>query len=165
MAVKYRIYQLKNSTEGNAYNGKWYARAVVDEVTDTQALAELIQRNCSVKRSDVMAVLTELSEVLKDELLAGNRIKIDGIGSFKAGFTSKPADTRAEWTPQTNITGTHIVFQPESVVTIAGGHRTRSVAALQGLEFTELRGYDDGKDDSGTGSGGEEEGGGGAPLG
>ena len=141
MAIKYRLYQ---STQEGPTNGKWYARAVVDEVVETDDLAELIQRNCSVKRSDVKAVLTELSEVMRDQLLAGNRVKIEGLGSFKVGFTSKPAATRAEWVPTTHVSGTHINFQPETIDTYSAGKRTRSAAALQGIEFTELRGYDDG---------------------
>lgn len=154
MAIKYRLYQ--SNQEGTTY-GKWYARAVVDEVVDTDDLAELIQRNCSVKRSDVKAVLTELSEVMSDQLLAGNRVKIEGLGSFKVGFSSKPADTRAEWVPTTHVNGTHINFQPETIDTYSAGKRTRSAAALQGIEFTELRGYDDGSSDASGSEGGDEE--------
>ena len=148
MAVKYRLYQ--DNREKSPQKGKWYAMSVVNEVVDTEILAEIIQRNSSMKRSDVLAVLTELSEVTRDQLLAGNRVKIDGLGSFKVGFSSKPAATRAEWVPTTHITATRINFQPETIDTYSGGKRTRSAAALQGIEFTELRGYDDG---SSTGGG------------
>lgn len=152
MAVKYRLYQ---SAQEGATFGKWYAKAVVDEVVETDALSEIIQRNSSMKRSDVLAVLSELSEVMRDQLQAGNRVRIEGLGSFKVGFSSKPADTREEWSPTTHISGTHINFQPETVDIISGGRRTRTAAALQGIEFTELRGYDDGK----TTGGEEDEGG------
>ena len=165
MAVKYRTYQdnRKNSTQ----QGKWYGQAVVDEVVDTEKLAEIIQRNSSMKRSDVKAVLTELSEVVRDQLLAGNRVVIDGFGSFKVGFSSKPADTREDWTPQNNITSTRINFQPESTNVISGGRRTRSIVALQGIQFTELRGYDDGSESTSgsTGTGdGDDSGQSGSPL-
>lgn len=159
MAVKYRLYQ--DNREKSPQKGKWYAKAVVDEVVDTSQLAELIQRNSSMKRSDVVAVLTELSEVLRDQLLAGNRVKIDGLGSFKVGFSSRPADKREDWVPTTHISSTRINFQPETMDTYSGGKRTRSASALQGIEFVELRGYDDGKASVSPG-GGEEEGGGGS---
>lgn len=164
MAIKYRLYQ--DNREKSPQKGKWYAKAVPDEVVDTDQLAELIQRNSSMKRSDVLAVLTELSEVLRDQLLTGNRVKINGMGSFKVGFSSKPADTRAEWVPTTHVTSTRINFQPETMDTYSGGKRTRSAAALQGIEFTELRGYDDGKEGgTSTGGGTTEPGGGEDPLG
>lgn len=151
MAIKYRLYQ--DNREKSAQKGKWYAMAVVNEVVDTDQLAELIQRNSSMKRSDVMGVLTELSEVLRDQLLAGNRVKIDGLGSFKVGSSSRPADTRAEWVPSTHVTSTRINFQPETTFTYSGGKRTRSATALQGIEFTELRGYDDGSNEGGNQAG------------
>jgi hypothetical protein len=36
------------------------------QTTDLSALAERIQRNCTAKKSDVLAVLTELVEVMQD---------------------------------------------------------------------------------------------------
>lgn len=139
MAISYKLYQ--ENKKSSKYYKKWYARAVVDEVVGTGSLAELIQRNCSVKRSDVMAVLIELSEVMRDQLLAGNRVKIDGIGSFKASFSSLPADTPAGWSAATHVTGTRIIFIPERLRTRASGKYTRTAKALQGIEFKELRKY------------------------
>ncbi len=161
MAIKYRMYQ--DNREDSAQRGKWYAKAVPDELVETDQLAEMIQRNSSMKRSDVLAVLTELSEVLRDQLLAGNRVKINGIGSFKVGFTSKPAETREEWSAATHVSGTRVNFLPETVDIVSGGRRTRVPAALLGLEYQELRGYDDGKDESASAGEGEGPDDGGSP--
>ena len=60
MAVFYRLHQ--DQSTGTKRSGKWYARAVPTAVIGTRQLAEIIQRNCTVKRSDVMAVLIELGE-------------------------------------------------------------------------------------------------------
>ena len=89
------MYQDKRRT--SAFSGKWYARTVVSNVVSTEQIAEKIQRNCSMKKSDVTAVLQELSEVFREELLDGNRVIIDGIGSFKVGMSSGPADSSADW--------------------------------------------------------------------
>ena len=58
MAVFYRLHQ--DQSTGTKRSGKWYARAVPTACIGTRQLAEIIQRNCTVKKSDVMAVL-ELS--------------------------------------------------------------------------------------------------------
>lgn len=139
MAISYKLYQDKRQT--SKYYNKWYAKAVSDELVELEQLAELIQRNCSVKRSDVNAVLTELSEVMRDQLLAGNRVKINGIGSFKVGFSSSPANSPEDWSPATNVKSTRINFSPETIDIISGGRRTRSAKALQGITFKELRKY------------------------
>ena len=66
MVLKYKLYQVKNKTASGT--GKWGARAVMTGKADLATLSERIQRNCTVKRSDVLAVLTELVEVMRDEL-------------------------------------------------------------------------------------------------
>ena len=58
MSVLYRLHQ--DQSVGTKRSGKWYARMVPIGMIDTRGLAEIIQRNCTVKRSDVMAVLEEL---------------------------------------------------------------------------------------------------------
>ena len=62
--VRYKLYQdnRKNSTT----RGQWYGRAAVMGVTNLEALSDRIQRNCTAKRSDVQAVLTELVEAMTE---------------------------------------------------------------------------------------------------
>ena len=80
MSVFYRLYKNTNS-KSRAYN-KWYAKAVVTNVVTTAKLAEIMQRNCTVKASDIRAVLTELVETMRDQLQDSKRVKLDGLGSF-----------------------------------------------------------------------------------
>lgn len=93
--------------------GKWYARAVHHSEMSTDELAQVIQRNASVKRADVLAVLAELSEVMSDAIQSGRIVVLDGIGRFKAGIATKPASTAKTFTAAMNIVGARINFQPE----------------------------------------------------
>ena len=49
MSVFYRLHQ--DQSTGTKRSGKWYARAVPTAVISTRQLAEIVQRNCTVKRS------------------------------------------------------------------------------------------------------------------
>ena len=64
MAVNYKVYQNKRKGE---FKDKFYARATHGETVTIKQLAEKMQANCTVKKSDIIAVLTELSEVMKDD--------------------------------------------------------------------------------------------------
>ena len=87
MAQKY-IKTQNNNSYSNAY-GKYYAMAVYDNnFIGTEELADFIQRQASVKKSDIKAVLQELGEALKHFFELGQKIKLDGIGIFKVGFSS-----------------------------------------------------------------------------
>ncbi len=139
MSVKYKLYQDTRKTSPN--QGKWYARATVSNVATMQSMAEKIERATTVTRSDILAVLSGLSDVMRDELLAGSRVVMDGIGSFKVGMKTRPADTLEEWTPARHLKGYRIIFRPETIDNVSNGVRTRSAKALQGIKFEEMGRY------------------------
>ena len=125
----------QDQSTGTKRSGKWYARAVPMAVIGTRQLAEIIQRNCTVKKADVMAVLEELVEVMKDQMQDSKRVKLDGFGSFKIGIESKGAQTAAKYSVAEHVTGLHVVFMPERT-TDSGGNRSKQF--LQGCKVEEL---------------------------
>ena len=79
MAVNYKLYQCNRDCE---QKGLWYARASYNGTINTSQLADIMQANSTVKRSDIMAVLTELVEVMNYQLGNSMKVKLDGFGSF-----------------------------------------------------------------------------------
>lgn len=138
MSVKYKLYREKRENSKNF--GKYYARATMTDVCSLREISERIQRNCSMKASDVNAVLTELVEVMRDELLASHRVKIDGFGSFKVGLHTTPAESVAKFDAKKNIVGARVNFLP-AVTTTAGSGRVKNL--LSGLQIREYSAYDD----------------------
>lgn len=128
MALNYKIYQ---SNANNLTKGKFYARASHKETVGIKELAAVMQDNCTVKHSDIVAVLSELSEVMKQELQRGNRVRIDGLGIFKVNIRSKGAKTAQEFSAAENILGTRINFRPESFVNTNGSHITNMLSGLK----------------------------------
>ena len=133
MSVFYRLHQ--DQSVGTKRSGKWYARAVPMATIDTRKLAEIIQRNCTVKKSDVMAVIEELVEVMKDQMQDSKRVKLDGFGSFKIGINCKGARSAKAFTVNDNIEGLHVVFTPERTHDQAGN---KVKQFLQGVKVEEL---------------------------
>lgn len=129
----YRIHQNNNSKVGK--QGKFYARAVALQTIDTDKLATIMQRNCTVKRSDIKAVIEELVETMSDQLAAGSRVKLNGFGSFKLALQSRPADTAAKFTVKDNIRGIRCLFTPEAKTDASG---TRSKTFISGVHVEEL---------------------------
>lgn len=108
--VKYKLMQ--NGDEDSKYFGQYYAKAVMTGEIGLNEIAERVQRNCSAKKSDVLAVLTELVEVMKDELQNSHKVRIDGLGTFKVGIKGTYAKTAAAFNPAKNISGYKINFRP-----------------------------------------------------
>lgn len=131
--IYYKLY--KANSKNASINGKYYARVALTGVTNLSALADRIQRNCTAKRSDVLAVLTELVEVMQDELQSGRRVKLDSFGSFKIGLRSTGAESAKKFTVTDNVKSLHVVFQPETHYDRA--NKTRTKTFLTGAKLAE----------------------------
>ena len=92
---------------------KYFARARKSGKVGMTEIAEEIQRNCSAKCSDVTLVLTELMDVIRDHLLNGEEVTIDGLGSFRVGVTSDSVANPADFKPS-NIHGVHLKFREDA---------------------------------------------------
>jgi len=111
--LNYRTYQNKNS-ENNGY-GKWYARAVIRESIGIEEIATKMQDNCTVKRADILAVLSELGPTMRDLLQDSKRVVIPYMGAFKLGLKTEGTDTEEEFTAK-NVKGIKVLFQPTTRV-------------------------------------------------
>ena len=111
MALKYRL-KVNNNDKQNTY-GMFYARAVVDETVGIEYLAEKIEENVSVKRADVLAVLSELSVVLKEALQESKRVVIPYLGAFKLSLRSAAAADKESFNVREHIKGINVHFLAE----------------------------------------------------
>lgn len=145
----YKLYQ--NKRLNSSTKDKWYARAIHTQIVETDALADRIQRNCTVKRSDVLAVLSELVEVMQDELQQSHVVKLNGFGLFKIGLQSKPADTAAKFNVSEHVVNYRVNFCPE--MRGGGKGRKRNRKFLDNVRVTEApKNAVDTKKPSGTSS-------------
>ena len=103
------IKSKNNNMRSNAF-GKYFAKAVYDKAfIGTKQLAEFIQTQASVKRSDIIAVLDELGSAMKHFFELGQKVQLDGIGIFKVGFSSIGVE-KAEDCGAQNITTRRVLF-------------------------------------------------------
>jgi predicted histone-like DNA-binding protein len=118
MSQKFKKLQNRND-DSTAY-GKWFATAVYDQhFIETEELAEFIQTQASVKKSDIKAVLDELGSAMKHFFELGQKVKLDGIGIFKVGFSSIGTVEKDDCGAAT-ITTRRVLFQPESQRIVVG---------------------------------------------
>ena len=118
MSQKFK--KLQNQNDDSAAFGKWFATAVYDQhFITTEELAEFIQTQASVKKSDIKAVLDELGGALKHFFELGQKVKLDGIGIFKVGFSSIGTNKKEDCGAQ-NITTRRVLFQPETERVVVG---------------------------------------------
>ena len=129
MAQKFK--KLQNTNDDSTAYGKWFATAVYDQhFIETEELAEFIQTQASVKKSDIKAVLDERGGALKHVFELGQKVKLDGIGIFKVGFSSIGTVEKDDCGAQ-NITTRRVLFQPETVRVVVGQQKNKNNKIVQ----------------------------------
>ena len=102
--------KLRNSSRD--YDGLWFPKALHPITVTTKDLLKEIPRNCSLKRSDLLAALTELSEFLLRHLRQGEIVDIDGIGRFKLEVKGQGVLSPEDFDERTDISGYVCHFIP-----------------------------------------------------
>ena len=129
MSQKFIKSQNKNS-HSLAYR-KYFTKAVYDNsFIETEQLAEFIQTQASVKKSDIKAVLDELGGAMKHFFEMGQKIRLDGIGIFKVGFSSIGV-VKLEDCGAANITTRRVLFQPETTRVVVGQQKRSNGSVKQ----------------------------------
>lgn len=137
MAVFYRIYQNQNKKNTGSY-GKWYGRAVYNGELTTNEIAERVQAKCALHKSDVIGCIEALLDEIKLGLQNSEVVKLDGLGSFKIGMSTRPADERDEFSVTGNIKSSRVIFTPERKRDSATKVYTRALTT--GIRFKEWGG-------------------------
>mgnify|MGYP002515555886 CR=1 FL=1 len=95
--------------------GLWYGKAYIRGTLTFDQIAQQIQNNCSMKKSDVIAYLTELIEVMQQKLTQGYKVQLGDIGYFSVGLTSLGALSEKKWNAKEYLKSMHVVFKTVNV--------------------------------------------------
>ena len=107
-----------------------------DGTVTTDDLADIMQDNCTVKRSDILAVISELVEAMTTQLQNSMKVKIDHFGTFKLGISTSPADTAKDFSASSNIKDIHVLFLPEVKIDAKGNRMQTFISGAKVQEAT-----------------------------
>ena len=120
MAIRYKLVQ--NKIGGHDSFGKFYARTVKTGDVDMKELERIIESNCSMKRSDVRAVLTELVDTIKDKLQQGYTVDLDELGRLSLGVKSEGVYRTSDFSARKHIKAVTVNYRPASHRRTKGDH-------------------------------------------
>ena len=122
--------------------GKYYAKAVYNQKhISTRQLADFIQTQASVKRSDCIAVLDELGSALRHFIGLGEKVRIENVGIFKCGLRNKRGGFEDPEKLTASTLTPKILFSPEYTTSTQNGTTRASVAMLEDISFEEATDY------------------------
>jgi predicted histone-like DNA-binding protein len=96
MAQKYCVRKKTNVIDKE--KSKYFAVPVSSGLVGTKQLSSVISDRCTATESDVLAVLSALSAVMKDFLSDGYKVKLMDIGIFSQSVSSPGFDNPEDCT-------------------------------------------------------------------
>ena len=153
MPLFYRKYQ-NNNRQSKGF-GKTYARSVIIETVGIEKIAQAMQDSCTVKRADVLAVLSELGPTVTSLLQESKRVRIPYLGCFKLGIKTIGEDDPEKFNANQNVESVHVIFQPETMRGEQGRRVKQMVSGVSVIEIPSPKGDDDGGGDDDGDDGGD----------
>lgn len=95
---------------GGAY--MYHAAATNRKVIDTHNLSQMLADRCTVRRADVTAVLTGLSELMSELLCDGKSVQFEEIGIFSTTLVSELKHSPEE-VKEGTISGVRVQFRAD----------------------------------------------------
>ena len=116
MTIKYKI--IKTAQPGVKGGGeyKFYPRISNRRRVEINDLARTISEKCSMRKSDVIAVLTEMTEEIPKMLLDNCSIRLGDLGIFSLHASGNPSGSETE-VNETKITRLRVAFRPGKEIT------------------------------------------------
>ncbi|MBQ6747138.1 MAG: HU family DNA-binding protein [Bacteroidaceae bacterium] len=119
MAVHIKL--IRNNIKSSSSYGKYFAKTVSQGEVTIREIMEEACRNSHLSEGSVIAVVTELEDLLKEKLGEGQTVVLPGIGRFSLRVESIGVDDPKEFNIRRHITRIICGFLPAGR-RIAGGH-------------------------------------------
>ena len=101
-------YKLEKISNAESF----YAQAIKSGKVSMNEITDEIVQNCSATRADVILVLTELADVMRQHLLNGEDVSILDLGTFSVSINGKAVKNPDDFVPEKHITRFRINFRP-----------------------------------------------------
>ena len=118
--------------------GVYFPQAIVQgDPVETEDLAEELAFVSTVSRSDVNAVLGDISTVMNKLMAQGKSVHIDGLGYFRYVLDTKGVENLEDFDFEKQVKAVRVQFTPEREKTSSGAY-TRALINKKKLEWIEL---------------------------
>ena len=109
--IEYSVYMTTNHLSKDE-GAKAYAAAQIREKLGTDKFVAHVARHNSVfSKGTIKGVLADVACCVREQLLNGNKVELEGLGTFGFTISSQAADTLNDFSAA-NIKSVNVVFTP-----------------------------------------------------
>lgn len=90
----------------------WFLRWTRVQTVTKKQLARIMSRGSTFSVGECEGLITDIAEFVTDQLLQGNAVQLDGLGTLKLKVSGKAKDRKEDVTSQGATI--HVVFEPDA---------------------------------------------------
>lgn len=117
-----KLKKVERANPANRDQKKWYLTRAAGRAVDLDEIAEDIQSRSAMTKGDILAVLSNLVQVLPTHLKKGDSVRLGSFGSFRLSISSTGAES-AEAVNVNSVKNTKVVF-------VAGTELKRAISSV-----------------------------------
>jgi predicted histone-like DNA-binding protein len=106
-----KLKRVERANPANRAESKWYLIKESGNIIDLDGIAKEIQDRSAMTKGDILAVLSNLIQVLPTHLKNGDSVRLGGLGSFRLSVTSEGAIDAASVSAK-NVKNARVIFTP-----------------------------------------------------
>ena len=111
--IEYSVYMTTNHLSKDE-GAKAYAAAQIREKLGTDKFVAHVARHNSVfSKGTIKGVLADVACCVREQLLNGNKVELEGLGTFGFTISSEPAENLEKFSAA-NIKKVNVIFTPDS---------------------------------------------------
>ena len=113
MPVEYKLIPKRNPQDPEA-EPRYYATPVYHKtVTMSELAREVSARSTTTSEGDVYSVLVDVRDIIRAHIADGDRVHVEGIGTFEISLSSGSAETKETFHPS-DIKEGRIRYRPDT---------------------------------------------------
>lgn len=109
--IEYSVFMTSNHLSKDQGPKAYAAAQVRDKLTTDKFVAHVASHNSVFSKGTIKGVLADVACCLREQLLNGNKVELEGLGTFGFTISSTPAETLNDFTAA-NIKSINVVFTP-----------------------------------------------------
>ena len=109
--IEYSVFMTTNHLSKDEGAKAYAAAQVRDKLTTDKFVAHVARHNSVFSKGTIKGVLADVACCVREQLLNGNKVELEGLGTIGFTISSTPAESLTEFTAA-NIKGVNVVFTP-----------------------------------------------------
>ena len=111
--IHYSVYMMQNPIHPEKGSLAYATPQVREKLSTSKFISHVASHNTVFSKGTIKGVLADIASCLREQLLNGNKVQLEGLGTFGITLNSQGAESLKAFTAD-NIKNINIVFTPDA---------------------------------------------------